>query len=455
MKQDKHTTFTGTRTTSGDVCRWVQTLFRLHERLAPRFARPEPYRRVLAYLQGILSETSRKNGWQLAEHAGEARPDGMQRLLSSAVWDTDGVRDDLRTYVLEQLGLQSAILVIDESCFPKRGKKSAGVGLQYCGTTGRVENCQVGVFLSYVTAKGHALVDRELYLPLDWCEDRDRCRSAGIPDSVRFQTKPELAVHMIERLWKAAVPISWVVADTVYGGNLDLRMWLEAHGYPYVLAVACNEPVGFQTPTGRRREEAALVEALVLNSGDWQRLSMSEGTKGPRLFDWAIVPMLRQWEDDGRHWLLIRRSLADPSEKAYYFVFAPQGTTLPEMVKAIGARWHVEENFENGKDLGMDHYQVRSFIGWYRHITLVLLALAYLAGICATERFPTGHPTTSEFATQLPILPLTIPEVRHLLARLIWPLSSSTRRVLAWSWWRRCHQSVASYYHIKCRLKAG
>src|SRR5258708_27400106 len=147
MKQDKHTTFTGTRTTSGDVCRWVQALFRLHERLAPRFARPEPYRRVLAYLQGILSETSRKNGWKLAEHAGEARPDGMQRLLSSAVWETDGVRDDLRTYVLEHLGNTSAIMVIDETSFPKQGKKSAGVGVQYCGTTGQVENCQVGVFL--------------------------------------------------------------------------------------------------------------------------------------------------------------------------------------------------------------------------------------------------------------------------------------------------------------------
>jgi SRSO17 transposase len=455
MKQDKHITFTGTRTTSTDVCHWVQILFRLHERLAPRFARPEPRRRVLAYLQGILSETSRKNGWQLAEHAGEARPDGMQRLLSQAVWDTDGVRDDLRFYALELLGQESAILAIDETCFPKRGQKSAGVGLQYCGTTGRVENCQVGVFLSYVTAKGHTLIDRELYLPLDWCEDRDRCRAAGIPESVRFQTKPELAQRMIERIWQAQIPICWVVADTVYGGNLDLRTWLEVHGYPYVMAVACNEPVGFQTPTGRRREEAALVEAFVLHDGDWQRLSMSEGTKGPRLFDWAILPMLHQWEDDGRHWLLIRRSLADPSEKTYYFVFAPQGTTLPEMVKAIGARWRVEENFENGKDLGMDHYEVRSFIGWYRHITLVLVALAYLAGICATERFSTVHPTTSESATRPPALPLTIPEVRHLLARLIWPSSSSTRWVLAWSWWRRCHQSTASYYHIKRRLKAG
>ena len=212
MKQAHHTTLTGTATTPADVCRWVQALFHLHARLAPRFARPEPRRRALAYLQGIVSDTARKNGWQLAEHAGEARPDGMQRLLSSAVWDTGGVRDDVRSYVLEQLGQESAILVIDESGFPKRGTKSAGVGLQYCGTTGQVENCQVGVFLGYVTARGHSLIDRELYLPLDWCEDRDRCRAAHIPESVRFQTKPELAIQMLKRIEEAGCPIAWVVA---------------------------------------------------------------------------------------------------------------------------------------------------------------------------------------------------------------------------------------------------
>src|SRR5437667_6031715 len=196
MKQPHHSTPAAPETTFTQVWGWAQELERLHARIAPRFARPEPRRRALAYLQGILSETSRKNGWQLAEHAGEARPDGMQRLLSQAVWDTDGVRDDLRSYVLEQLGQESAILVIDESEFPKRGTKSAGVGLQYCGTSGQVENCQVGVFLSSVTAKGQTLIDRELYLPLDWCEDRDRCRAVGIPESVPFQTKPQLAVKM-------------------------------------------------------------------------------------------------------------------------------------------------------------------------------------------------------------------------------------------------------------------
>ena len=456
MKQNQHTTRTGTSTTAADVCRWAQSLFRLHARISPRFARAEPRRRVLAYLQGILSDTPRKNGWQLAEHAREARPNGMQRLLSSAVWDTDGVRDDLRAYAIEHLGTESAILVIDETSFPKRGHKSAGVGMQYCGMTGQVENCQVGVFLSYVTARGHTLIDRELYVPFDWIADPGRGLAAGIPETVRFQTKPEQAVLMIDRIRRAQLPISWVVADTVYGGNLGLRTWLEEHGYAYVLAVACDEPVGIVTADGGRRlVEVREAEALLLAPEDWQRLSMSEGTKGPRLFDWETVPILHRWEADGRHFLLIRRSLSDPQEKRYHFVFAPKGTTLQQMVQASGARWHIEEDFENAKDLGLDHYEVRSFAGWYRHVTLVLVALAYLAGICATER---GSPVPLP-ALRSPgpsaVLALSVPEVRHLLARLIWPSSSSVRLVLAWSWWRRSHQRLASYYHTKRRLKAG
>ena len=456
MKQNQHTTRARTRTTAADVCRWAQSLFRLHARISPRFARSEPRRRVLAYLQGILSDISRKNGWQLAEHAREGRPDGMQRLLSSAVWDTDGVRDDLRAYAIEHLGTETAILVIDETSFPKRGNKSAGVGMQYCGMTGQVENCQVGVFLSYVTARGHTLIDRELYVPFDWIADPDRGLAAGIPETVRFQTKPEQAVLMIERIRRAQLPISWVVADTVYGGNLGLRTWLEEHGYAYVLAVACDEPVGIVTADGERRlVEVREAEALLLAEQDWQRLSMSEGSKGPRLFDWAAVPILHRWEDDGRHFLLIRRSLSDPQEKRYHFVFAPKGTTLQEMVQASGARWHIEEVFENAKDLGLDHYEVRSFVGWYRHITLVLVALAFLAGICATERGSTVPSTTLRSPSTSAVLALTVPEVRHLLARLIWPASSSVRLVLAWSWWRRSHQRLASYYHAKRRLKSG
>jgi SRSO17 transposase len=387
----------------------------------------------------------------------------MQRLLSSAVWDADLVRDDLRSYVLEQLGDHEPIVVIDETSFPKRGDKSAGVQVQYCGTTGQVENCQVGVFLAYVTACGHTLIDRELYLPLDWCEDRERCQAAGTPESVRFQTKPELARQMLERLFQAELPIAWVVADSVYGGTLDLRTWLEAQASAYVLAVAYDEPVGILTPDGqRRRVEAAQVEALALDAQQWQRLSMSEGTKGPRIFDWACVPLLHRWEDDGRHWLLIRRSLSDPQDKQYYLVFAPPATTLCTMVRVIGARWHIEEDIETAKDLGLDHYEVRSFVGWYRHITLVMLAHAFLTGICAqslalvTPPLVPGSPVARGTASDArPLLPLTVPEVRHLLGQLLWPPPSGAKLVLAWSWWRRWHRSCASYFHTKRRLQAG
>jgi hypothetical protein len=244
-----------------------------------------------------------------------------------------------------------------KAVFPNEATNRQALACSIAGPPESRENCQVGVFLSYVTAKGHTLIDRELYLPFDWTEDPKRCQEAGIPESVRFQTKPELAVQMLERIRQAHIPICWVVADTVYGGNLDLRTWLQAHGYAYVLAVACDEPVGILTPEGeRRRVEVREVEALLLDGQDWQRLSMSEGTKGPRLFEWAAVPILHRWEEDGRHWLLIRRSLTDPREQAYSFVFAPKGTTLQAMVEAIGARWHIEEDFETTKDLGLDQY---------------------------------------------------------------------------------------------------
>lgn len=456
MIQDPYTVLVGSKTTPADLCRWAQALFTLHARIAPRFTRLEPRRRVLSYLQGILSDVARKNGWQLAEHAGDLHPAGMQRLLSSAVWDTDGVRDDLRTYVLEHLGPTHAVLAIDETSFPKRGNKSAGVGQQYCGTTGQVENCQVGVFLSYVTPKGHALIDRELYLPLDWCEDAQRRHIAHIPEAVRFRTKPELAAQMIERLERAAVPIDWVVADTVYGGNFDLRNWLEVHQYHYVMAVASTEPVSFQTPAGRARAEAALVETCIPQQIQWYRLSMQEGTKGPRLFDWALVPLLHRWEADGRHFLLIRRNLVDPLVKHFYLVFAPPGTPLSVMVSAIGCRWRIEENFEQAKDMGLDHYEVRCFIGWYRHITLVMLTAAYLAGIVAEEKtqaLSVVLPPTPSHA--FPLLPYTIPEVRHLLGHLIWPMPRNVKQALQWSRWRRRHQSQARYCHAICHREAG
>ena len=459
MKSFQHTIPPPFLTTLSDVMRWQNSLVQLHARLACYFARPEPYQRLLRFVQAILSNVERKNGWQVAEQAREATPYGMQRLLSQAIWDEDGVRDEVRSFALEHLGTSQAIVAIDETSFPKRGTHSAGVKKQYCGTTGQVQNCQVGVFLSYITARGHTLIDRELYVPHDWCEDRARCQEVGIPDTIPFRTKPDLALQMLERLHQAHVPVEWVVADSVYGGYADLRTWLEIHRYPYVGAVTCDEPVVLQTPLGVRRVQVRDVPALLLNDASWQRLSLSEGSKGPRLFDWACVPLLHRGVDDGWHSLLIRRTLDATPELTYYLVFAPPATPLSTKVMALGGRWRIEEDFANGKDLGLDHYEVRSFVGWYRYITLVMLALAFLSSIAAAARQAHQEPafTAESPADQPPpaLWPLSVPEARHLLARLLFPAPSSVRCVIAWSAWRRWHQRLASFFHTRRRLKAG
>jgi SRSO17 transposase len=459
MKQSQHTIPSPLLTTLSDVMRWRSFLLQMHARLACYFARPEPYQRLLRFVQGVLSHVERKNGWQLAEHAREATPYGMQRLLCQAVWDEDGVRDEVRALALQQLGTSQAIVAVDETSFPKRGKHSAGVKKQYCGTTGQVQNCQVGVFLSYITARGHTLIDRELYLPQDWLDDRARCQQAGIPDTIPFRTKPDLAIQMLERLHQARVPLDWVVADSVYGGYAELRTWLETHQYPYVGAVACDEPVVLQTPAGVRRVEVREVPALLLTDSSWQRLALSEGSKGPRLFDWACVPLLHRGADDGWHSLLIRRTLDATPEQAYYLVFAPPATSLHAKVTALGGRWRIEEDFANGKDLGLDHYEVRSFVGWYRHITLVMLALAFLVSIASAARTPDQEPALTGKPPGDPpppnLWPLSVPEARHLLARLLFPPPSSVTFVIEWSAWRRWHQRLASFFHIRRRLKAG
>src|SRR5256886_13429054 len=274
MKRSQHTTSSESKTTLNDVVGWAMELRHLHARIAPYFARPEPRRRSLLYLQGILSDVARKNGWQLAEQAGESRPDGMQRLLSTAIWDENGVRDELRTYVLAHLRDPYAVVAIDETSFPKRGNQSAGVAHQYCGCTKQVENCQVGVFLSYISSRGHTLLDRELYLPRHWLQDRARCEKVGIPETVGFQTKCELARAMMERVHQAQIPVAWVGASTVYGNNLDLRTWLEDHQYWFALAVASTEPIGVMTAQGRTLLTVAQAEQRFVNEQEWQRFSV-------------------------------------------------------------------------------------------------------------------------------------------------------------------------------------
>jgi len=366
-----------------EVESWAAQLEVVHARIGRHFARSEPRQRVLAYLKGLLSNCQRKNGWQLAELMGEMTPDGMQRLLSSAKWDVNGVRDDLQSYIVEQLGDSQAIGVLDETGFLKQGDKSVGVGRQYSGTAGRVENCQIGVFLGYATHKGNAFLDREIYLPQEWVDDQQRREAAGIPKEVEFATKPQLARVMLERASSAGVFLAWVTGDTVYGNARCLREWLEKHFQAYVLAVACSERIWIDTPQGLTQ---VAVEKVITEwpTEAWQRLSCGQGSKGPREYDWTKVELVSPQPTGWGRWLLARRSLTDPTQLAYFMVFAPNGTSMPEAVRVAGTRWSIEMGFEITKDeLGLDHYEVRSWQTWYRHVTLVLLAHAVLSVIRA------------------------------------------------------------------------
>jgi SRSO17 transposase len=330
----------------------------------------------LAYLRGLLGAVTRKNGWQLAEHAGEATPDGMQRLLSTADWDPDLVRDDLRGYVVEHLGDPAAVLVVDETGFLKKGTTSVGVQRQYSGTAGKVDNCQLGVFLAYASAKGRAFIDRELYLPRVWIEDPARCRAARVPEQVGFRTKPQLARVMLERALDAGVPAAWVTADEVYGGDPALRGWLEDRGLSYVLAVKGSEPLGTATQ-GSVRATAIQVAASVPPE-QWVTCSAGHGAKGRRLYDWTRVELAAPAAAGGTRWLLMRRSRRD-GELAFYACYGPAETSLLGLVRVAGTRWAVEEGFQQAKtEVGLDHYEVRRWPGWYRHITLALLAHAFL-----------------------------------------------------------------------------
>jgi SRSO17 transposase len=356
---------------------WTSLFDSLCERIGPCFARSETRERVKAYLRGLLSPIERKNGWQLAEEAGLATPYAMQYLLNRAVWDSDEVRDHLQGYVRELIADADGMLVIDETGFLKKGKKSVGVQRQYSGTAGRIENCQLGVFLTYASKAGHTLVDREVYLPKSWTEDRERCRAADVPEEVVFATKPELAARMLWRALDAGLCAKWVTGDTVYGSHRPLREGLEARKQAYALAVSCQEQVEVQ---GERKRVDHIAAGL--GRDQWQRLCAGNGSKGPRDFDWAYVELTKPKQEGWQCWLVGRRSLLEgekPAELAYVLVFAPSGTTLAQMATAIGTRWTVEQCFEEGKgEVGLDHYEVRSWQGWYRHITLCMLAHAFL-----------------------------------------------------------------------------
>lgn len=444
-----------------DLCLRIQHVF---VREASRY-------RMQSYLRGLLSPIERKNGWQIAEEIGAPTPYGVQYLLDRAKWDEDAMRDALRAYVCEVLADPQAILVLDETGFLKKGTKSVGVQRQYSGTAGRIENCQIGVFLAYASPKGHALIDRELYLPKSWTQDPERSLAAHVPGEIAFATKPTLALHMLQHAWDAGIEASWVTGDTVYGSNRPLRIALETRRQAYAFAVSCQEQVDV---SGRRVRVDNLAQERACSQ--WQRHSVGNGTKGPRLYDWMRIELSSSQAEGWQHWLVVRQSIsssgAKPPDQAFFLVFARTDTPLIEMAEAIGGRW----SFEVGKgEVGLDDYEVRSWHGWYRHVTLCLLAQAFLTMLrIQSEESETCHHEGKENGTEdatpaseqtqnqqeplranvdLPVMvPLTLPEVRRLFYYLIEvpPFSSLYR--LAWSCWRRMHQATARLYHYKRRL---
>jgi SRSO17 transposase len=355
------------------------------------FGRVEPRRRMVSYLRGLLSEAERKNGWTLAEAAGDAGPQGMQRLLNQYLWDADALRDDVRDAVVEHIAdPKRGILILDETGFLKKGVRSAGVARQYSGTAGRIENSQIGVFLAYGSDQGRALIDRELYLPKDWTSDRERCRAAGIGDDVEFATKPDMGLRMLQRAVDAGVPFGWVTADELYGQTSRIRLWLEEHDIPHVLAVPKSQMVMTMEFFGQARAHHLIGE---LPEDAWTRLSCGDGAHGPREYEWAQAA-IRPWRREGwDHWLLARRGLTDHTDIAYYICFSPAGTSLDELVRIAGSRWMVEECFQTAKnETGLDHYQVRGYTAWYRHITLSMAGLAFLAILRAEAKKGTRNP---------------------------------------------------------------
>jgi SRSO17 transposase len=425
---------------SVDPDRWQTEFSAVIDRIASRFARYEPLRHAGELMAGMVSGLDRKNCWTIAEHRGAATPDGLQHLLSRASWDADAVRDDLRNYVIDAFGDPGAILVVDETGDVKKGTATVGVQRQYSGTAGRVENSQVAVYLTYAAPRGHALIDRALYLPKSWTDDPARCADAGIPDDQRgFATKPALAATLIDHAVAAEVPAAWVAGDEVYGADPRLRTQIGGHGLGYVLAIAANRRV--PTHAGPIRVDAlpALIPAHA-----WQKHSAGAGAHGPRLYSWAWFRLLAEDDTDtGVHHLLIRRNDAT-GEHAYLRCYSPRPVPLRTLVSVAGQRWRIEESFQAAKGLtGLDQHQVRRWTSWHRWTTLAMLAHAFLAVATATERGTQPTPTG--------LIALTVNEFRRLFDALLLTTRHTVTTLLAWSRWRRRHQYRARQSHYRRR----
>ena len=394
---------------------WSQDFEAFHARFAHLFSRSEPREQSAKYMRALMAKIERKNGWQIAEEMGDRTPDRTQRLLYRSSWDSHDARDILEQFTTETFGDEQGIGVVDETGFLKQGEDSAGVKRQYSGTAGKVDNCQIGVFLSYATPKGNVFLDRRLYLPEEWCADQERRTKAKIPDEVDFQTKPEQAIDMLLHAWEQGVPMRWVTGDEVYGDSPRLRDTVREHKRLYVLAVSSDSLVWSQRPLveepgrkpgsrGRPRKKARLAQdaplpvtvayvATTWPAEQWERFSVAEGEKGPRTYDWARMRVVenRSGLPGPDAWLLARRSVSDPTDIAYYLSNAPMETTLMQLAQVASTRYTVEQCIEEAKGgTGLDEYEVRYWHSWHRHITLSMMAHAWLASIRHKESVKKG-----------------------------------------------------------------
>jgi SRSO17 transposase len=355
-------------------------------RIRPLFTQERVARSAGDFLDGLLGNEPRKTGWMRAEAAGDPGPWRQQAILGRGTWNADALRDIVRDYALETLSDPDAVLVIDETGFLKQGKASCGVARQYTGSAGKITNCQIGVFATYVSRHGHAFIDRALYLPKEWTDDRKRLKAAHVPDGVGFATKPQMARKMIARAIAAKVPFSFVAADTVYGTG-DIVNLLRKAGKGYVLGVAANHVFN---SWGKKELVRGTAEEIAqsLSKSAWRRLSSGEGTKGPRLHDWAYLELadldVSEYSDTltgpWTRGLLIRRSIANPTDLAFFSTWCPKGTAMTKLVAIEGHRWAIEDSFETAKnEFGLDHNESRSWHGWHRHVSLVMLAFAMMA----------------------------------------------------------------------------
>ncbi|MCD0444240.1 IS701 family transposase [Glycomyces sp. A-F 0318] len=404
-------------------------------RIAPAFARIETRQNAKRLTQAMMAHLERRNCWTLAEHAGETGPWRFQHLLSRARWDDARIRSETRAWASEHLstGAGPRVLAVDETGDLKKGTATVGVQRQYSGTAGRIENCQLAVYLALAAAGGHAAVDVRLYMPKAWTDDPARCAAAGVPEQVGFATKPRLAGDMIEAALDAGIGADFAVGDEAYGINPELRRQLQRRRLSYVLAVACTTPV--TVAAGKTTAAATLEQAGVA----WQNRSTGNDAKGLRRYDWAWIDLVG--EGEGHAHLLARRNRRT-GELAYYLTWTAAPVPLQTLVTVAGMRWRIEETFQGAKELaGLDEHQVRTWTSWHRWITLAMLAYAFLAVARARE-------TDSQAAD---MIPLTCNEIRHLLISAIAPDLDWLHR-LRWSTWRRHHQATAKRLHYQRQL---